>query len=331
MEVSSLLFQSPKTYAKWWTFVPVLPASRDSHEYKMLRRQWADHTMNCLSVKDGILKLTSSRGFYVENREDHIMTVLFHIWAMFPDVSWVGPLLDLWGAPHGQLKRAAWSYSWEQKRDKASRPDITDIVVSYEDEHGQGILVLEAKRPGGRLKENELDGGVRYLTMPSIRPFVRKRCGFLVDERDAPAAIRALPPAAGVVSWQDMGRLQKKLVSQLRLPQAIREQIATCVARHYADLGMNFDSMAANQLDCHLFTGSEDRYQLVHEMRTPSSVERFLLGAEVTFCARAGRMPRPPFSWLSEEPSFVDIVQQRPQTTRDREVPLWRLPSIEVR
>src|SRR5258708_39778147 len=121
MHTSSLLITEPRTYANWWTFVPVIPPSREDLEYKILKRQWADHTMNCLSDKTGSWKLSSSRGFYVEHREDHIATILFHIWALFPDVGWVGKLLELWGIEHGNISRARWSYSWEQKRDRASR------------------------------------------------------------------------------------------------------------------------------------------------------------------------------------------------------------------
>lgn len=133
---SSLLFDEPRTYLYWWTFIPVLPGSSEDPLYRVLKRLWADHTMNCLSNKSGAWKLASSRGFYVHGREDHITPVLFHIWAAFPDCCWVHSLLDLWKVEHGAIKRVKWSYSWEQKRDLSRRPDITDIVLCWEGEHG---------------------------------------------------------------------------------------------------------------------------------------------------------------------------------------------------
>jgi hypothetical protein len=89
MENGSILSLNPKTYSHWWTFIPVLPIDRDHLEYKILRRQWADHTMNPLKYQGGFWKPNSSRGFYVEHREDHISTVLFHLWALFPS-NWPG-------------------------------------------------------------------------------------------------------------------------------------------------------------------------------------------------------------------------------------------------
>jgi|GEM_PF-1962709 hypothetical protein len=331
IQVSSLLIDNPRTYANWWTFIPVLPSSRETLEYEILKRQWADHTMNCLSNKTGLWKLSSSRGFYVERREDHITTVLFHIWALFPDTKWVGRLLDLWQISHSRVTRARWSYSWEQKRDKASRPDICDIVLCYEDETGQGVVVVEAKRPGGALSDKDLNGGQRYLELPSLRSFRRRRCVFLVDEHDKYSAISKLPSNTPVTSWQAMGRLQTELSDDLPISSDHRARIGTYIARHYADLSLGFDSLDPEAFEASEFTGTHDRYRRIQEGRLPSSVERFLLGAEVSFCARTGRMPQPPFAWLAEEPSFVDVVKRSRgsgllQTTQDREKALWRLP-----
>ena len=56
------------------------------------------------------------------------------------------------------------------------------------------------------------------------------------------------------------------------------------------------------------------------------TLERFLLGSEAVFSAREGQMPDPPFEWLATEPSFVDVVTSKSQTTFDRGIPHWRLP-----
>jgi hypothetical protein len=89
------------------------------------------------------------------------------------------------------------------------------------------------------------------------------------------------------------------------------------------DLNLSLDSNSA-QTGEH-FDGSRARYQNIRALSLPSSVERFLLGSEVSFCAREGRMPEPPLQWLVTEPSFIDIVIAKAQTTLDRQQPLWRL------
>lgn len=180
--------------------------------------------MNCLSNKTGSLKLASSRGFYVQKREDHITPVLFHIWAAFPDCSWGASLLDLWRISHGHIQRIRWSYSWEQKRELYRRPDITDIVIRWEDDQGQAVLVIEAKRPHGKLSDKDINGGAAYLQMPSIRPFKRKSVAFLVDEADLDATSRSFRRASPLLHGRLSG--DSKLVTLLGLASQRKKRIS---------------------------------------------------------------------------------------------------------
>lgn len=236
----------------------------------------------------------------------------------------------MWNIRHGQVSDARWCYSWYQ-RDHLGK-HITDIVLCYADEEGQGILVIETKRRGGTLTRKDLDGGLHYLNMPSLRPFKRSQCAFLVDQSDVARTTAKLPAGTGVNSWQAMGRLQSECAQQLSLPEPARKIVQSYIARHYADLGMAFDSATADSLDVSQFTGTMDRYARVRELQLQSSIERFLLGSEVTFCSRQGQMPEPPFLWLATEPSLLEIWQRyeggRPlQSMQDQEEHLWRLPT----
>ena len=322
---NSLLIVKPKTYARWWTFVPVIPSSRNDHGYHALKRQWADHTMNCLSGGPGDWKLSSWRGFYVEQREDHIATVLFDIWAAFPDPSWVGPLLGLWGIAHREVRRVRWSFSWEQRT--GSRLNIADIVLCWEDADGQAVIVIETKRPGGSLSAKDLDGGAKYLHMPLLRSYDRRFMVYLIDAADVTRAKALLPSGALIASWQNMGKLQADLISR-HAHGSLALRLKAFVAKHYADLSMPIDPALARLLAVDEFTGEPRRYDLVRGLGLPAPLERFLIGAEVTFCARSGRMPEAPYAWLAEEPSFPEVCAAKAQTTNDRAKPLWRLPPM---
>ena len=127
---SSLLTSSPKTYLYRWTFATCLPADKKSHAYAVLRRVWADHTMNTVKRTDAG-PVPGPRGAYVESREDHITTVLFQIWAAMPGVAFASTLLDLWDIPHGTISDIHWSYLWEQKPEPRARPNIADIVFLW--------------------------------------------------------------------------------------------------------------------------------------------------------------------------------------------------------
>jgi hypothetical protein len=321
--MTGILIETPRTYSHWWLCVPVLPADRLDPRYTVLRRLWADHTMNCVRADGKQWRLASTRGFYVEPREDHITPALFDIWAAMPDFRWVGPLLDLWGIPHGIVTRANWSYGWEQRRSPRERPDITDIVLCWEDESGAAVLVIEAKRAGGKLTPKDLCGGKRYLGMPSIRPFCRRSVAFLLAARDTTAARAALPTGTPVASWEDVGRLQVTMLQSLRLTAPDANRVMFAVRRHYSDLGFVLaDTPETGSSEA--FDGTPARYDGVRALGLPAPVERFLLGSEVRFCARSGRRPHPPFPWLAHESGFVDIAST-PQPTSERERPLWRL------
>jgi hypothetical protein len=321
---SSLLVASPQTYLHWWTFVPVVPSGRDDVAYKVLKRQWADHTMNTLR-RIGSDWLPGARGMYVATREDHLTTCLFHIWAAFPDHSWVSALLSLWDISYGEVEKVRWSYSWEQKRDRQSRPDITDIVLCWRDQFGKAALVIETKRPGGVLSKKDRSGGSRYLEMPSLRPIARRSVAYLVDERDRAAAAKALPSGTRLSTWQEMGRAQVACATTLPVSAPIIERVQAFIARHYSDLGVGFDSALLSRLAGEQFTGKSDRYDAIRSLALPDPVERFLLGSELTFCARTGVMPEAPMPWLLNEPSLLDVIKARAQTTQERELPLWQL------
>lgn len=321
---SSMLFEKPRTYKYWWTFVPVLPRTREDQAYGMLRRQWADHTMNTL-IRKGDRVVPGSRGMYVEGREDHITPCLFQIWAAFPGTAWVPRLLALWNVvPEGDVTAVRWSYSWEERR--IGEKSITDIVVNWRDRRGDAVLVIEAKRKGGKLSRKDLDGGSNYLTMPSIRRLTRRHVGFLVDVRDAPTVTASVAAGTPVAVWQDMGRAQAASVADVSVTEAERSKMRSLIARHHSDHGTGYDEVAARALDGVCFDGSSARYEAVRNLNLPSEVELFYLGSEVSLCARRGVMPEPPFAWLAGEPSLLEIRALR-QSTPERETAWWRLPA----
>jgi hypothetical protein len=109
-------------------------------------------------------------------------------------------ILDILKAPHnGVVRRVRWSYSFEGISEKADRPPemkkpkiIADIVLSWEDDNGQNLAVIETKRPGGSLgiKDRQPD---LYLKLPAFRKFNHRHKSFLVCESDIERCTRELP------------------------------------------------------------------------------------------------------------------------------------------
>jgi hypothetical protein len=327
MNDSLFLIESPKTFRYWWTFIPALPLSRDSQNYRALRRHWADHTMNTLVRKDGIL-MPGPRSAYVPGREDHLTPVLFNIWAAIPSAITGRFLLDLLLVPHSEVTALQIGYSWEQKRSLKRRPDVTDIVVAWRDDDGDGVVVIEAKRKGGKLQGKDLAGGASYMDLPSIRPFARKHMVFLVDEQDAASTQGRLPLASRIVSWQEMGKAQSTAALSLGLPASESAFLQALIARHYEDMDAGFDPKMAGSVP-DTFAGNEATYEAIRAKGLPQTIEAFLLGSAATLSARKGIMPDPPFDWLRSEPALDDLAALR-QPTSEREYPYWRLPPLKA-
>jgi hypothetical protein len=304
----------------------MIPARRADKRYKILRRVWADKTMNVIRQTPQGWKHASNRGSYVEGHEDYMTIALFEIWAAFPDAQWAERLLDAWGIAHGLVTRVNWSYEWAQRSVDRKAWDIADIVLCWEDDQGQGVVVIEAKRPGGKLTEKDLAGGLRYLDVQGLKPFGRKHVHYLVAEKDIPPARSRLPPGTPLSSWEDLGRLQISLIQAAEGNLQGMRLAAAYTAIHYSQLGVPTGSLVdeCEMPSMQLFDGGEERYAIIRSMQMPETIERYLVSSEVMFCARRGIMPTAPFSWLSDEPGLAD-VDGLAQTTPERTAVLWEL------
>ena len=158
-----------------------------------------------------------------------------------------------------------------------------------------------------------------------LKPFARKHIGYLVARRDIPTVREQLPPGTPLISWEDMGRLQAGLIATLDFESETKQLVADYTALHYRQLGMPFEYEFEG--DCmrleKTFDGSEERYVNVRAGHLSASLENYLLGSEVVFCARSGIMPTPPRAWLGEEPCLVDVAGLN-QTTAERSEILWQ-------
>jgi hypothetical protein len=199
-------------HRRWWTALPGLPASKNSRPYRRLQRQFADHTMNtCKRVNGHFLR--GPRGFYVEGREDHLVPAFFENFALFPNFYWLECVLSrLSVAWTGTITNAAWSYSYEEVLPGERRPRIADVVIMWRDASGDGILVIEAKKPGcGRNGVGKKDdpSNTYYLKYRAMRLITRQHQALLMDERDLRWLPLEMKDSRSVISWQELIAIQK--------------------------------------------------------------------------------------------------------------------------
>jgi hypothetical protein len=322
-----------KVHRFWWTCIPALPRNRDTQAYHALKRVWFDHTINTFREVAPGLWQRRSRGFYTEGGEDHVTPALFQNWALFPNNDWVRPLLEAYQINvHGKVRRVRWCPFFEQVH-RGKKFCIADIVFSWEDDIGIGVLVLEAKVRGGRLGSKDHPATSPYLLMPSIRAVPRRYYGLLIDSADMRAARDAAGHTAPIMTWQTLAHLQIGAAQLLPLRSRIVECVTDSLMAHFAYFGMSVDRLSPSQM--HKGGGDDigtaDGYAEVRSLHLPASVEDYLIGTQVVMKARAGIMPEPPYAWLLDEPDslsiYLDGKNHAPgyQTTTDRRVPRWSL------
>lgn len=225
----------------WWTTLLALPTGTDTPGYAALRRVWADNTINTVFVDEsGDLRSKSKRGIYRTDSEDHLMVALFENWAALPDCSWVAPFLDACGIrPSGNVQAVGWSYEYTQDRPGKKPGKLTaDIVVYWQDQNGEAVLVLETKKPGNRQwGEKDLPDSSPYCDVPGFDGIVRRYACMLVAADDA-AAMASLLRNQPVLTWERLLSLQVEAFGRLSVPSALRAFLVGAIVHQGAGYGI---------------------------------------------------------------------------------------------
>jgi hypothetical protein len=312
----------PREIKVWWHGIPALPAGPQDHAYHALRRVWGDHTM------------AGNRGFYRVGSEDHITSALFQNWALFPDVSWAQSLLGAAGGTVGTVTRVQWAYECNERLDARLRPFhkshfiIPDIMLVYEDENGLGLVAFEVKKPGKAAEQSDARKLMSYIDLPSTSRISRRYGCFLVSQG---AVQQTRATCAGrpwlVLTWEQLEQLQQSAVDNVDLPEEIRAEVRSWIARHFSYFGIGAVSAKPPKPAGSTY-GTAEGYRKIGALDIPGSVRRFLKGSECVEAVRNGLVPDPVFPWLVKEPT-VDQIRERYrhqrawQTSEDRYLCRW--------
>jgi hypothetical protein len=279
--------------------------------------------------------MAGARGFYRLASEDHISTVLFQIWDLFPNFSWVASLVRASGGEARRVRQSSWSYACEEKLDERLRAHhgrgfvIPDIMLNFSDEFGEGLLAFEVKRPGASATQQDERKLETYSDLPSTRHLRRRTgCFLLASEADAPRVDGAAKWP--VLTWERMRTLQIEACRSLDAPEDVRSRVAAWVARHYARLGIGVAQVPPPMNGARHAT--IESYAAIRGLNLAESAQRFLLGSEASEMAYRGLRPAPPMDWLALEPTEAEVRARKLQTTAERQILRWRLdwhPEME--
>jgi hypothetical protein len=343
---SSLLFPT------WWSAlaaVPAAPAERDwwagadtrrAGRYERLKRVWFDTTRN--------------HWFYGIGQEDHLTATLWENFCLFHPADSVPALSAAAGLGLIEgVSDACWGYEFEEH--VGGRLKQTDVTLHYRNVEGDGLIVVEAKRPGGPLKPTDRDPRY-YLDLPSFAFAPRRRAIYLVDDADLPAvraAVGEAGPRPGFLTWQALGTLQVALTGRLPVSPRLIELVGHLIRWQFGRHGFQLDGpmgdypaadapwpdlLAANRAWLGLSApptadpANEASTLAAAAMRidAPPHVAAFVAGAlQHQACCCGVTLSRPVHDYLAHEPARTQIVAGMPgrQRTADRRRQLWRLPS----
>ena len=229
------LKRTPSIFEYWWHPLLAIPQSTTSPEYERLRRLWWDQTR----VRGPSGKTIPE--FFHPEWETHLTAVLWENFACLPVEDWAASLASTAGlkAMPAGIREAHWSYGWEATVDTKRGFRILDVVLHYRASTGEeGLLVVEAKRPGGRLSESKDLDARYYLDVPRLKAFGERRSLlYLVSEKvlpDAKRAVRRHDRDVGFLSWEALAGIQIQAASRMKdCPPRVRDFLAAAIHRHF--------------------------------------------------------------------------------------------------
>lgn len=206
----------------WWSHLLAVPTSLEG--WRRLRRVWFDHT--------GLHKW-----FVNPTCESHLTATLFENFSIFAADQWVKGLVAASNLQMkiGTVSAARWAYEVSGK-DLSGKERYADVAIHFHDEDGDGVILIEAKSPGGVPTPKDLDPH-SYLDLDSFAFTPRRRLIYLVDSADlvdVQGEIVDPENLSSMLSWQQLGGLQIRLAHQLSCEQPLRDFIAGSIQYQFA-------------------------------------------------------------------------------------------------
>lgn len=216
-----------RVYDTWWDPILAIPPRKTSAAYKRLRHIWLDQTR--VRPKHG-------HEYFVHDYETHLTIALWENFAALPARFWLPLLVERAGLslPDASISDVNWSYGWVSD---GADGQIVDLVLNYRDRKGEGILVVEAKRPGNPLGGKDLDPQY-YLGIPAFQSFDRRSMLYLVGSDQlskARTAVHAAGHDTGFLTWPELGAVQIDTAVGTFPDEAVGSLIANAIYRQFGN------------------------------------------------------------------------------------------------
>jgi hypothetical protein len=171
--------------------------------------------------------------------------------------------------------------------------------------------------PRSGLNEKDDPRSGYYMKYSAMREMPRKQQMLLISTRDKEKLSGELRSDARVLTWEELARMQVEIFSELS-PASVRPIVLERLSAHHHSLGLGQAGVRCNSSEWDMDWNASEH---------PDSLRDWLKGCQSFFSARElDGIPAPPFEWLNEEPRREVLLGSKRQTTRHREMPLWKVP-----
>ena len=293
----------------WWTCLPALPNSKEDYAYTRLMRLFADHTLNSTVG-------TSKRSVYKHGGEDHLVMSFFENFSVDAHYRWVDFIARRLEMKSGPIVAARWSYAFEERVFGEARPRIADLILHWRDSAGDAVVVIEAKRKGGLPKglgSKDDPDSKYYMHYSAVRDISRKQQMLLVDQSDVKLLPSHLVSDPRLITWQEFSQLQRDIFVYLAGSTNADAVDAKLVAQ-YREIG--------------LAPGEPSKLVEFSSAQTEEDalIDRWSQACDLYLEYRkTGTFARVPGVWLNE-PDRKTLLGRKAQSTRDRELSIWKIP-----
>jgi hypothetical protein len=219
---------NPNKY--WWQFLLAIPPNKNEISFKRIEHLIRDKTRYAKN-KTGRL-----HEFYNTNHETNLTASIWENFSLFDDYKWINQLTQLTENPIiEKIINCNWSYEYA-----TTANNLCDVVINFQTKNLNGIIVIESKNLGKVLSDKDTNLSY-YLSLKEFDNFDCKYLIYCIDENkktEIKSMIKSTGENYGIISWQELAKLQIEMVDSLEINDKLRTYIKASIYNQFIDKGI---------------------------------------------------------------------------------------------
>lgn len=320
----------------WWQLFNCLPTSKNTIEYKRIKRIWADQTRfrgakGTSKRKHNLFNLTS---------EQNLQVTLWENFSIFnkKDLAKEIAILSGFDINSQEVENISWSYEWEKPiYNNGYRVGIKllDIVIKITTSHAEYLVVVECKNLTSTLGKKDIDSSYYLDDIEEFERFKEKKTIlYCIGERvkiKVENQLKEYYNKPNIITWNDLAELQVDLCDKLDVEEKIKKFLSYSILKQFESKGidlLNGNLFANTQM--HLVVDTDIReimnmnYNSVFQLGIDEKLKSYICGALLNQFPKINRTTLP-LEYLYSELKQDQMDKAENQSRKEREIAIWDL------